>query len=272
MGLLDRLRRPPAPAATDPSELIWFHSIDLGDGVVTRGVKSPELLAHELAQYRLPDLDGRSVLDVGAWDGYFSFAVERLGATRVVALDHYAWSMDLHAQHAYLNGSRERGETPEPFERVPEVWRPRELPGKRGFDLARARLGSRVQPVVGDLMTIDLDALGRFDVVLYLGVLYHMQDPFAALRRLAAVTGDLAVIETEAVRFPALDDRAVWEFFPGAELADDPSNWWVPTDRALHGACRAAGFAHVETVVGPPPPAADDPPAVRYRGVVHARR
>ena len=271
MGLRDLLRRGETPAA-DPAEIVWFHSIDLGDDVVTAGVKSPELLAHELAHCRLPDLQGRSVLDVGAWDGYFSFAAERLGAARVVALDHYAWSMDLHAQHAYLAERRARGETPEPFERVPGVWRPRELPGRRGFDLARDRLGSRVEPVVGDLMALEPGSLGRFDVVLYLGVLYHMQDPLGALRRLAAVTGELAVIETEAVRFPALGGRSVWEFFPGDELAGDPSNWWVPTERALLGLCRAAGFAGAETVVGPPPAAAGDPEAVRYRAVVHAHR
>ncbi len=65
------------------SALRWWHSIDLGDGVVTPGYKSPELLETELAALRLPDLAGRSVLDIAAWDGYFSFAAERLGAARV---------------------------------------------------------------------------------------------------------------------------------------------------------------------------------------------
>jgi hypothetical protein len=64
----------------------------------------------------------------------------------------------------------------------------------------------------------------------------------------------------------------VWEFFPGDELAGDPSNWWAPTERALLGICRAAGFAHAEMVVGPPPAGPDDPEVVRYRAVVHARR
>src|SRR2546423_15271821 len=69
--------------------LRWYHTIDLGQGVVTRGVdNSPE----RLARVHLPsDLSGCSVLDIGAWDGFFSFEAERRHASRVVATDHYAW-------------------------------------------------------------------------------------------------------------------------------------------------------------------------------------
>src|SRR6188472_354162 len=81
--------------------LRWFHSIDLGMGVVTRGVKSPEQHRHELAVLRLPDLAGKSVLDIGAFDGFYSFAAERLGADRVVALDHYVWSADMPGYMQY---------------------------------------------------------------------------------------------------------------------------------------------------------------------------
>lgn len=67
----------------------WYHTIDLGHGLVTEGVdNSPE----RLARLRLPnDLSGRSVLDIGAWDDFFSFEAERRHASRVVATDHYAW-------------------------------------------------------------------------------------------------------------------------------------------------------------------------------------
>ena len=60
-------------------------------------------------------------------------------------------------------------------------WSPDELPGRRGFDLARAALGSRVEEdrFVGDFLTMDLDRLGQFDVVLFTGVLYHMEESHA---------------------------------------------------------------------------------------------
>ena len=52
----------------------WWHSIDLGQGVVTPGEKTPAVIARELKALRLPDLRGKSVLDIGAYDGYYSFA------------------------------------------------------------------------------------------------------------------------------------------------------------------------------------------------------
>lgn len=229
----------------------WWHSIDLGDGVVTRGHKTPADLDRELAAMSLPDLHGKSVLDIGGWDGFFAFAAERLGATRVAVLDHYMWSMDSPGQQAYWRQCMTDGVTPRPYHET-EFWHPDTLPGKRGFDLAREALGSGVEAIVADFMTCDLAALGRWDIVLYLGVLYHIEEPMTALRRVAQITGELAVIETEAVVVPGLEDEAMWRFFPGAELNGDVSNWWAPNLTALQGAIQAAGFASLRTIVGPP--------------------
>jgi len=249
----------------------WWHSIDLGRGVVTPGVKSAADLEAELAALHLPPLKGKTFLDVGAWDGYFSFAAERRGARRVVALDHYVWNMDLVAQVEYWQECQEKGIVPRPYETIPSVWRPDELPGKRGFDTAHAALGSRVESRVADFMTMDLDELGEFDVVLYKGVLYHMENPFAALRRVAQVTGELAIIETAAVLVPGFEHCAVCEFYESDELNFDPSNWWAPSTKALHGMCRAAGFARVEAVYGDPDASGTAPgEVIRYRTVAHA--
>ena len=82
-----------------------------------------------------------------------------------------------------------------------DFWRA-DLPGRRGFDLAHRALESRVEPVVADFTTVDLRELGVFDIVLYLGVLYHMKEPLSCLERLRAVTGQIAVIETVAAQVP----------------------------------------------------------------------
>jgi tRNA (mo5U34)-methyltransferase len=249
----------------------WWHSIDFGDGVVSDGKRTPEELAAEWAALELPALTGKTVLDVGAWDGYFSFQAEEHGAARVVALDHYVWSLDLPRQQQYWRDCRDNGTVPEAYESLPELWRPGELPGKAGFDTAHRARGSRVESVVGDFMTMDLDRLGTFDVVLYLGVLYHMQHPLQALQRVAAVTRELAVIETHAVLVPGQEHRSLCEFYEADELNGDVTNWWGPNQRALVGMCRAAGFRQVETVQGPPdviPPPGQD--VVYYRAVVHA--
>jgi tRNA (mo5U34)-methyltransferase len=273
----------------------WYHSIELAPGVVTPGRAPIEVWERELSNLRLPNLHGKSVLDIGAYDGFFSFAAERLGASRVVSLDHYVWSADMAAYMKDWRESRRTG-TPIPPPHMSRHWRPEELPGRRPFDAARALLGSRVEPVVGDFMTMNLASLGRFDVVLFLGVLYHLEEPLEAVRRLATLVapGGVAVIETEAVEIPGLSDAAFCEFFPGAELNDDASNWWAPNGKALEGLCRAAGFRDVALRQNPPfkarvhaaarhwaglltrrnsqPNAKSLLPRLRYRAIAHARR
>lgn len=224
----------------------WWHSIDLGEGVVTAGHRTAEELDRQWLALGLPDLTARTVLDVGAWDGYFSFRAEDAGAKRVVALDHYAWSVDLAGQERYLEQCRRDGTRPAPAHTVSDLWKPDQLPGKAGFDAAHRARESRVESMVGDFMTMDLDRLGRFDVVLLLGVLDHLRHPLLALERLARVTRELLVIETEAVAVPGFEHHGFCEFFAGSELNGDGSNWWAPNRQALVGMCKAAGFERVE--------------------------
>ena len=195
----------------------WWHSIDLGHGIVTKGVDSAQ--AQRLARLRLPaDLSGRSVLDIGAWDGFFSFEAERRGASRVVASDYYSW-------HGTGWGTGQ---------------------GKAGFQLAREALGSRVEDVDVDVLDLSPARLGTFDVVFFLGVLYHLPNPLLALERVAAMAGDFLVLETvvDMVGF----GRPAAAFYPGRELNGDPTNWWGPNEAAVHGMLRSVGFTRVETV------------------------
>jgi tRNA (mo5U34)-methyltransferase len=242
----------------------WHHSIDLGDGVITPGGKT---LAHhhdELLRMQLPNLAGKSVLDVGAWDGYYTFMAEGAGASRVVALDHYAWSVDFEKATSYISRQQAAGLPIRAFHTVPDLWDPAGLPGKRGFDLASRALNSRAHVVVDDFMTMDLEPLGTFDVVLFLGVIYHLEEPLRALRRLRQVTRGFAVIESEAVS--SLDDRSSWEFVDATQLNNDPTIWWVPTAAGLSAMCSAAGFSAVTITAGPPPTAGP----THYRIVLHA--
>jgi tRNA (mo5U34)-methyltransferase len=195
----------------------WYHTIDLGQGVVTHGIdESPT----RLARLALPaSLDGQTVLDIGAWDGFFSFEAERRGASRVLATDYYSW---------YGNG-----------------WGT-----KAGFQLARAALNSRVEDLDIDVMDLSPERVGTFDVVLLLGVLYHLPNPLLALERVASVSRRLLVLETvvDMVGF----GRPAAAFYPGRELNGDPTNWWGPNVPAVHGMLRSAAFQDVQTVTCPP--------------------
>lgn len=191
----------------------WYHTIDLGGGVVTGGVDdSPQ----RLARVALPaSLVGLSVLDIGAWDGFFSFECERRGAARVVAADFYSW-------HGSGWGT------------------------KAGFTLAREVLGSHVEDIDIDVMDLSPERVGTFDLVLFLGVLYHLRHPFLALERVASVTRDRLILET--VVDMAGFNRPAMVFYPDRELNDDPTNWWGPNVPAVCGMLQSLGFARVTTV------------------------
>jgi tRNA (mo5U34)-methyltransferase len=243
----------------------WWHSIDLGGGIVTPGHKPASIMEQEVEALRLPDLHGKTVLDVGAWDGYFSFAAERLGARRVVALDYYTWATDPAA--IVWSGSKS------PKRSSPRrSWDPVNLPGKRGFDLARDALGSNVESVFGDLLTLDVATLGQFDVVLFLGVLYHTRYPGEMLERVAALTRETMILETESFTLAGYESLALGEFFETNELADNDSNWWSFTEPAIAGMCRSSGFATVDFVA----PYHRFPPAesglTRHRALAHATK
>jgi tRNA (mo5U34)-methyltransferase len=197
----------------------WYHSIDLGGGIVTRGIDDTPV---RLARLDLPaSLEGLSVLDIGAWDGFFSFECERRGAARVVATDYYSW-------HGSGWGA------------------------KAGFELAREALGSHVEDVDVDVMDIAPGRLGTFDLVLFLGVLYHLRHPLLAIEKIAAVTRGTLILET-VVDLVGLG-RPAMAFYPDRELNADPTNWWGPNQEAVVGMLKSAGFDDVRVVTPTPGP------------------
>jgi tRNA (mo5U34)-methyltransferase len=235
LGLMPDLRDEacaPLPLSEEVAEHYWWHSIDLGNGLVTPGRKSLRQMASEFGNTFGPlDLDGRSVLDVGAWNGGFSVEAMRRGAARVVALDHYTWNT-------------------------------RPYRGRETFDLVSRVTGLDLEAVDIDLDTpqLSLAGLGHFDVVLFLGVFYHLVDPIAALREVAALTNEVLVVETFIER--RLNPRPSMMFYPGNERAMDASNWWGPNTACMLELLRHAGFARVETRRG----------SNRTRKVFHAFR
>lgn len=212
-------RRPRTPAEIEAlrqkvASRPWFHIIDLGDGVRTPGCDNS---AAKVGYLGLPDrLDGRSVLDIGAYDGYFSFECERRGAARVVASDHFCWT--------YGCG----------------------MATKEGFDTARAALGSRVEEALVPVEELAPARVGTFDLVLFLGVLYHAPDPIRYLRAVRSICRDWLILETEvdAEDYP----RPAAVFYPGGVLNNDPSNFWGPNSAAVEAMLREVGFRKVERV------------------------
>src|SRR5688572_22739694 len=217
----------------------WYHTIDLGEGITTPGL----VRCLTPLQLEIGRLDGLTVLDIGAWDGAYSFMAERLGAKRVLATDLVVWS---------------------------EVWKTRNA----GFQLARRVLKSNVEDMTIDVMDLSPSRPGVFDVVLFLGVLYHLRHPLLALERIFSVVRKQLILETHIDLADV--SRPAMAFYPGTELAGDPTNWWGPNPLAVEAMLKSVGFRTVKTVsIFRPewiPWSSNDPAAVKEQGraIFHA--
>ncbi|MGH6884229.1 MAG: DUF1698 domain-containing protein, partial [Hypericibacter sp.] len=205
----------------------WYHRIELPDGVVT-----PGWAPIDPAAYRVPkDLTGKRVLDVGAWDGYWTFEALKRGAREAVAIDDFSDQL----------GTLKKNDR--------QAW--------ATFDFCRDALGyddARCNRREMSVYDVTEARMGRFDVVFFFGTLYHLRHPLLALDRLAAVTDELLCVETAI-----LDDNSVYrgglgngysgsevvmEFYPGNEYGSNDTNWWVPNLNCLMRMVFAAGFPH----------------------------
>jgi tRNA (mo5U34)-methyltransferase len=192
----------------------WWHKIDFGNGIITPGVdNSPK----KLEQIQLDqDLSGKTVLDIGAWDGFFSFEAERRFAKRVLAIDGYVWKQG----------------------------------GKDGFNLARKTLGSKVEDQEIDVMDISPKNIGIFDYVLFLGVFYHLRHPLLALEKISSITKNKLIIETHGELLGG--NRPMMVFYPGKEMNNDPTNWWGPNPSAITSMLQDVGFRRIKYIYTTP--------------------
>jgi tRNA (mo5U34)-methyltransferase len=210
-----------AAAALGP----WFHNIDLG-GVMT----APE---HFLGDYpavkwrrfahAIPaDLSGRTVLDIGCNAGFYSIQMKMRGAARVLAIDF---------DPDYLRQARFAAQT-------------------IGVDIEFA-----------EMSVYDVATLGeRFDIVLFLGVLYHLRHPLLALDLIREhVVQDLFICQSmqrgDPAEEPLEEDYPFFEttifersYFPRMSFiehcyAGDNTNWWIPNHACTAAMLRSSGFA-----------------------------
>jgi tRNA (mo5U34)-methyltransferase len=202
----------------------WFHNINLG-GVQTAPHHFlgdyPAVKWRRFADALPEDLTGKTVLDIGCNGGFYSLEMKRRGAARVLGIDH---------DEDYLKQARFAA-------------------GVTGLDIEFVQLS-----------VYDVGALGeRFDLVLFLGVLYHLRHPLLALDLIREhVVGDLFVCQSMQRGDPG--EEPFKEDYPFAETAifelptwprlsfiehrysGDETNWWVPNRACTKAMLRSAGF------------------------------
>ena len=206
----------------------WFHNLDLG------GVKTapdhflgdyPEVKWQRFASAVPEDLSGKSVLDVGCNAGFYSIQMKRRGADRVVGID---------TDEQYLD---------------------------------QARFAAKVSGAEIEFRNLSVYRVGelheKFDLVLFMGVLYHLRHPLLALDLLHEyAVGDLLVAQSmlrgssESIDVPP--DFPFWEserfenekfprmYFVEKRYANDPTNWWIPNRACFEAMLRSAGFEILE--------------------------
>jgi tRNA (mo5U34)-methyltransferase len=209
--------------AAEVGKYFWFHSIDLGGGIVTPGTKTPDIHRLESAAFfDSVELSGQAVLDIGAWNGFYSFEAKRRGAARVLATDSFCWT------HAGFQG-------------------------RKTFDLAHRSLGLDIETKEIDAADIAVETVGEFDVVLFLGVFYHRYDPIEPLARAARVARKLLIVESH-LDLQDIDRPAMAFYPPGRKPLDDETNWWGPNIPCLNELLRTHGFAEIDIAIHPTQP------------------
>lgn len=215
----------------------WYHSVEVAPGIVTPGVNNTHAVMETL---ELPDdCTGLRVLDLGARDGFFSFLLEKRGASEVVAIDH-----------------------------VP--------PDKTGFSILKEIFQSNVAFHTDNIYNISVEKYGQFDIVLCLGLLYHLRSPLLALDKIRDVCQNELYIESHIIgqiltegasdqgasssifdkvlkrNRPASYEPAssknessnipLMRFYPKNELNNDHTNWWGFNAVCLEKLVEAANF------------------------------
>jgi len=210
-----------AAIASVPS---WYHTIEVRPGVLTPGAFD---LRPVVGRLPWPDVRGKRCLDIGTYDGFLAFELERRGASEVVAADlpgHEHWDWELH--------QRERG---------PEYMRAVAGPSVgTGVRVARELLGSTVRLEQVSVYDLDPGSLGTFDVVVSGSLLLHLRDPLRALQAIRSVCeGSFLCTNQVELRLTLLHPRRPLFRLDGTSGV---TQWWLANQAGNRQLLRAAGF------------------------------
>ena len=207
------------------SKASWYHSFEVLPGIITPGKHFTDAAATLNDRYNLShNLEGMRALDIGALDGPYTFELERRGA-EVVAMDL-------------------------------------KDPGRTGFNTAKAVRGSKAQYIQGNVYDLSRLINGKFDLILFFGVWYHLKHPLVAFSEISKLLSDdgMLLLEGECLRnyveFPGEGEaenpselvRAMAEsslpitLFYADRYKGDKTNWFIPNLACILEWLRSSGF------------------------------
>lgn len=216
----------PAGVQRQLDELLWYHTIDVVPGATTKGWFD---LRHALPLMPFPDVRGKRCLDVGTWDGFYAYEMERRGAAEVVALDvvdraEIDYPPEVRADPTFDPSQGEVQARP------------------AGFQLLHRILDSKVEWRGGNIYDLDPAEIGTFDVVVVGSLLVHLRDPVRALDAVRKVTtGSFLSVDYLHPPVNVLARRGRPLFELRGETSD--FQWWLASDAGLRQLLKVGGFA-----------------------------
>lgn len=225
------------------SRLRWYHTIELGHGVTTPGFVDERRNVH---RFGLPeDMTGMRALDIGTFDGFWAFEMERRGAAEVIGIDLDSL-LDFDLAGLSKQRLRDQASSEEVLRERANAYLAEwdvQLPGE-GFKHAKRILNSKVERRTLDVYALSPETLGIFDVVFIGELLLHLRDPQTVLENIFSVTRRLAIIAEPFNADLESLDRPLSEFI-GMERA---GAWWVHSIQSLRKMMMVAGFEPIEEV------------------------
>ena len=235
-----------AGGLADVERYQWYHTVDLGNGLVTPGVYD---YRETMSAFGFPeDMSGMTVLDVGSATGFFAFEFERRGA-RVVSmelpslrdLDRFP-GQDVESSLRKIENMMHKSE---PYTERDLYWDLLEGP----FRYCREKLGSKVERCYSTVYDITLERTGvreGFDLVFIGDVLIHTLYPLKALAALAPLCRGQLVLAGVLPEGPQEPPAMV--YIGGADAENDEVAWWHPNLSCLMQMLQKLGFAEVDQV------------------------
>ena len=235
----------------DLKDYYWYHTVDLGDGLITPGTYD---YRETLDVFQFPkDMTGLSVLDVGSATGFFAFEFERRGAD-VTSLE----LPSIEALDRFPGGTFEQTAVNlDNIFKILEIYTPDQLARLKSkteteayellmdgpFRFCHQTLNSRVKRHYSRLYDLTRD-IGTFDLVFMGDVLCHTINPLLALSKAAALCRDTLIIAQDTGSY---HDAPAFHYI-GGDQSVDAISWWVPNNLALEQILKKMGFSEVRVV------------------------
>lgn len=192
-----------------------FHTFIFPDGEIIKGDDCTEYRYSQLSMLG-PIFTGKSTVDIGAWNGWFSYRAEQLGASRVLATDWFCWDNGPGPGTKYI------------------------------FDYVKKKLNSKVEELEIDVPDLTVERVGKFDMVMALGLFYHLPSILTSIVNLAEIARESILIES-AVDLSIPQDYACSRLYIKDAYCYDPSNFFIPNVKFYTDTLSYCGFRDIRT-------------------------